>query len=292
MVQHERVAEDVYSFRSNLYAAVNAGAVVGPDWAVIIDTLALPEETMAVRDFIEQELQIPVRYVINTHYHADHSWGNHFFPGAVVIAHGLCRKYLAERGVQSLEAERSKDLSLQKVKIVLPHITFLEGSIELRVGKKTLKLFHLPGHSPDGTGVLIKEDRVLFSGDIFLPLPYIVDGDYDECIKSMKKITTMGLENVVEGHGDIILRGEVGYFVDENIAYLSEVKKAVRKAARRKYPLDLLETIDVESCGKSRVLMGGLAEELHKNNLIGLYRQLYGEDPIGSEDEYEIYGDR
>ena len=76
-------------------------------------------------------------------------------------------------------------------------------------------------------------------------------------VESMKKITTLGLENVVQGHGDIVLRGEVDQVVDENIQYLNELKKAVKKASRRKYPLDLLEEIDVEECGKSRVLLAG-----------------------------------
>jgi cyclase len=80
MIQRERVADNVYTFQSDVYAQVNSGAVVGPNWAVVIDTLALPEETLAIRDFIEQEVNVPVRYVINTHYHADHAWGNYFFP--------------------------------------------------------------------------------------------------------------------------------------------------------------------------------------------------------------------
>jgi glyoxylase-like metal-dependent hydrolase (beta-lactamase superfamily II) len=88
-VQRERVADNVYSFQSDVYAQVTAGAVVGPNWAVVIDTLAIPEETLAIRDFIEPELSVPVRYVINTHYHADHSWGNYFFPGSTIVAHSL-----------------------------------------------------------------------------------------------------------------------------------------------------------------------------------------------------------
>mgnify|MGYP001039916813 FL=1 len=79
MFQRERIADNVYSFQSEVYAQVNAGAVIGPNWAVLIDTLALPEESLAIRDFIEQELNVPVRYIINTHGHADHAWGNCFF---------------------------------------------------------------------------------------------------------------------------------------------------------------------------------------------------------------------
>jgi glyoxylase-like metal-dependent hydrolase (beta-lactamase superfamily II) len=93
-MQRERVADNVFYFQSDVYAQVTAGAVIGPNWAVVIDTLAIPEETIQIRDFIEQELNLPVRYVIDTHYHADHAWGNCFFPGATIIAHALCRKQL------------------------------------------------------------------------------------------------------------------------------------------------------------------------------------------------------
>ena len=98
MLQRERVAENVYSFQSDVYAQVNAGAVVGPNWAIVIDTLALPEETLEIRRFIEQELQIPVRYVINTHYHADHTWGNYLFPNATILSSTLCRELIDTKG--------------------------------------------------------------------------------------------------------------------------------------------------------------------------------------------------
>ena len=131
------------------------------------------------------------------------------------------------------------------------------------------------------------QSGLLFAGDTVMSVPYIVDGDMDVSIKSMRSLVKLGLENIVQGHGDIILRGEVELIMEENIAYLNEVRKAVRKASRRKYPLDLLEQVDVESCGKSRVLLGGLAEDLHQNNLKAYYRQEYGEEPVGSEVYYE-----
>ena len=286
MIQRERVADSVYTFQSDVYAQVNAGAVVGPNWAVVIDTLALPEETLAIRDFIEQELNVPVRYVVNTHYHADHAWGNYFFPGAVVISHILCRHLLKERGEPSLEEARDQNQAFRNIKIVLPHITVDEGNISLRVGKKTLTMFALPGHSMDNLVVLIEEDRVMYSGDTCMPIPYIVDGDIDVLTESLKKISKMGLENIVQGHGDIVLRGEIVNYVTNDLAYLDEIRKAVRKSSRRKYAMDLLETVDVESCGKSRVLLGGLAEELHQRNLVALYRHMYGEEPLSSEVEY------
>lgn len=286
MLQRERVAENVYSFQSDVYAQVNAGAIVGPNWAIVIDTLALPEETLEIRQFIEQELQVPVRYVINTHYHADHTWGNYLFPNATILSSTLCRQLIDTKGRASLEEAKKQGTTFRQGRIVLPHLTFSEGTMNLRIGKKTLTMIPLPGHSPDNIGVVVEEDRVLFAGDVFMPIPYIVDGDADEMIVSLKEIGKMGLENVVQGHGDIVLRGEVEISIKDNLAYLSAIRRAVRKAARRKYPWDLLEEIGVEECGKSRVLIGGLAEELHTRNLYALYEQLYGEPPSSSEDEY------
>jgi glyoxylase-like metal-dependent hydrolase (beta-lactamase superfamily II) len=285
VLKRERVAENVYSFQSDVYAQVNAGAVIGPNWAVVIDTLAFPEETLGIRQFIEQDLQVPVRYLINTHYHADHTWGNFLFPNATILAHALCRQLLDTRGRASLEAAKKQGTTFRQTRIVLPQITFSDGSFNLRVGKKNLSFISLPGHSADNIGVIVEEDRVLLAGDVFMPLPYIVDGDVDEMIASLKEIGKLGLENVIQGHGDIVLRGEVEGSVKDNLAYLSAIRRAVRKAGRRKYPWDMLEEISVEECGKSRVLIGGLAEELHSRNLYAMYEQLFGKPPASSEEE-------
>jgi len=273
-MHRERVSENVFWFQSEIYAQVTAGVVAGPQWAVVIDTLALPDETLSIREFIEHELNVPVRYVINTHYHADHTWGNCFFPGATVIAHALCRDMLEERGVPSLEAAKRQNPALRQVKIVLPQMTFAEGELTLRVGKKNLILSLATGHSKDGIAVLVEEDRILFAGDSFMPLPYIVDGDIDEIMASIKRMGRMGLENIVQGHGDVILRGEIDAAVRENLNYLSAIKRAVKAAARRKNAIELLDNITIESCGKSRVYLGGLAQTLHQRNLHALLQQM------------------
>jgi len=273
-MHRERISENVFWFQSEIYAQVTAGVIAGPQWAVVIDTLATPEETLSIREFVEHELSLQVRYVINTHYHADHTWGNCFFPGATVIAHSLCRAALEEKGLPSLEAARKQNTTLKQVKIVLPHLTFDRGEMTLRVGKKNLILSSALGHSRDGISVLVEEDRILFAGDAFMPLPYLVDGDINELVASIKKISKMGLENVVQGHGDIILRGEIDAAVKENLAYLSAIRKSVRTALKRKNPLEYLDEVTIEESGKSRVHLGGLAEPLHRRNLRALYRHM------------------
>jgi glyoxylase-like metal-dependent hydrolase (beta-lactamase superfamily II) len=283
-MHRERVSENVYWFQSDVYAQVTAGVVAGPQWAVVIDTLALPDETLGMREFIEHELGVPVRYVINTHYHADHSWGNCFFPGATIIAHARCRELLIDRGMPSLESASKQNPALRQVKIVLPHMTFSQGDMTLRVGKKNLTIIPALGHSNDGISILVEEDRILFAGDAFMPIPYIVDGNADDIAASIKRIGRMGLENIVQGHGDIILRGEIEAAIKENLNYISAIKKVVRTAARRKAPMEYLEGISIEECGKSRVYLGGLAVSLHERNLRALLNQVQSGKDSGQDD--------
>jgi len=140
--------------------------------------------------------------------------------------------------------------------------------------KKQLQIFPTPGHTPDSVSVLLEEDRILFAGDAFMPIPFIVGGDADVLAETTRMIGSMSLENIIQGHGDIVLRGEIEDAVKSNLAYLKTIQKVAKTAARRKNPVEYLEQHDIESCGKSRVALSGTAEELHKNNLLWL-TQMY-----------------
>jgi len=274
----ERIADNVYWFQSEIYAQVTAGVVVGSNWAVVIDTLATPDETLEMRGFIEDTLQMPVRYIINTIYHADHTWGNCYFPGATVIGHSLCRMLMAERSEDALKEMKEEYPVYERTKIVLPSLTFDSGTLSLQVGKKHLKIFPTPGNSPDGISVLVREDRILFSGDAFMPLPYIVEGDVDVLADTIRTIGKMSLENIVQGHGEIILRGEIENATRSNLNYIANLKKVIKAAVRIKDPTRKLLDATVEICGKSRVLLGGQVETLHRRNLIALYQKESGRD--------------
>jgi glyoxylase-like metal-dependent hydrolase (beta-lactamase superfamily II) len=269
-MQRERVSDNVYWFQSDTYAQVTAGAVVGPQWALLIDTL-MPQDTPLVKDYIEHTLSVPVKYIINTHHHADHSWGNCFFPNATVIGHKICRDIMTTTSNSALEVAAKENAQFKSLSIIAPHITFEEGSLTIKVGKKQVRLFPTPGHSDDGISILLEEDRVLFAGDAFMPLPFFVGGDPDELAESIRLISKMSLENIIQGHGDIILRGEIEEAARSNLNYLKNVRKIVKASMRRRNTLEVLREVDIESCGKNRVTLGGCATELHQHNLRYLY---------------------
>jgi hypothetical protein len=91
----------------------------------------------------------------------------------------------------------------------------------------------------------------------------------------------MGLENIIQGHGDIILRGEIDAAVKENLNYLAAIRKVAKTASRRRSPEEFLETTRIEECGKSRVHLGGLAQTLHERNLKALVAQMQEESGEG-----------
>ncbi|MBI9048530.1 MAG: MBL fold metallo-hydrolase [Anaerolineaceae bacterium] len=272
-MQRERISDNVFWFQSDIYAQVTAGVIVGPQWSVLIDTLAMPDETLAMRSFIEDDLRAPVRYIINTHSHADHSWGNCFFPGATIIGHAICRSNMLENETAALEESSKHNPALKNVKIIAPHITLRNGTLTLKVGKKTLNIFASDGHSDDGISILIEEDRVLFAGDAFLPLPYIVNGDLHKNVATLQMYHNLTLENIIQGHGDIILRGEIDAAIENNITYLTAIETYIEDHADSMSIQEIITEASIEEFGKERILLGGLVDSLHKRNLVFLYQK-------------------
>lgn len=273
-MQRERVSDDVYVFTSELYAQVTAGAVITPDGAVLIDTLAFPSETREIAAFVERRLSVPVRYLINTHYHADHVHGNYLFPRALIVSHALCRQILIKQGPNAFAEARTQSPELGELRLRLPDVVFEGGAMNLYMGDKTLQLLHAPGHSRDGIMVYVKEDRILFASDTVMPVPYIVDGDPDDMLRSLELINGLALENIVQGHGEVILRGEIEETIGSHMRYLNAIRTRVARALARRASRASLRNIDIEKCGKSRIPLNGLVQQLHVANLMALYDRL------------------
>lgn len=271
-MQRERVTEDVYVFMSGLYAEVAATVVITPDGAVIIDTLPFPQETMQVRDFALARCPAGIRYVVNTHHHADHVYGSYLFPEAELVAHRLCRQILIKIGDESLAQAKALTPALADVRLRIPQLVF-DTDLLIRLGEKTIHLMYAPGHTPDGVIAHIREDKVLVASDVVTPVPLIVQGDIATLSKTLRRIKGLNLENVIQGHGGVLLRGEIDETMDANVAYLRAAERRVRALVEKGAPRSELNSISIESCGKSRIPLGGLSLRLHQANLDHLYSE-------------------
>ena len=272
-MQQERVAEDIHVFTSDLYAQVTASAVLTTEGVVLLDTLVYPEETLEIKRFLEGRLGKKVIYVINSHFHADHTTGTCFFEDAHVISHAKCRSLLDQRGRESLERARASSEEMSQVALVLPDIVFDNGSMTLHIGGKTLQLWHTPGHSPDSICCYVQEDHVLLAADTLMPIPFFVDGNIDDFVSSLQSLQGQNYENVVQGHGEVILRGEVAEKIQSDLDYLENLRQAVDGALASEAADHALEAISIESCGKSRILLNGAVQDLHRQNVLSLARQ-------------------
>jgi cyclase len=272
----ERVTEDVYVFISQLYAEVGAAVIATPEGAVVVDTAPFPQEAREIRDFALRQCPQGIRYVINTHHHADHIYGSYLFPEAELIAHRSCRQILLQYGEESLVRAQAQTPALAPVKLRIPQLVF-ETEMLLRLGEKTIHLMHAPGHSVDGIIVHIREDKVLVASDVVTPVPLAVRGDRQALVESLKLIKTLNLENVIQGHGGVLLRGEIDETVDSNVKYLRCLEREVRLILDKGLPRSAAREIDIESCGKSRIPLGGLVQRLHQANAESFYDELVAE---------------
>ncbi len=276
----ERVSNNIYVFTSDLYAQVTAGAIITRDGAILVDTLPFPEESHEMATFIARVCRPGVQYVILTHYHADHTYGAYLFPQADVMAHIHCRALLTQVGTPALEEAKIEVPELEEVVLRSPDITFQDGEIGVRLGGRMIRLIHTPGHTQDSVMVYVEDDRVMFAADTVMPVPSIVDGDMDILRASLRKVTERPIENMVQGHGEVILRGEVQGMVDISLAYLDTIEGMATQAVEsdkgrgKGDGWKSLQENSIESCGLSRIPLNGLVQQIHVANLLSLYERM------------------
>jgi glyoxylase-like metal-dependent hydrolase (beta-lactamase superfamily II) len=135
-----------------------------------------------------------------------------------------------------------------------------------------------PGHTPDSIVVQVKEDKVLLAADTLMPLPYFVGGNHQDFVNSLQNLLELGVETVVQGHGEVLLRGEIKEAVASNVRYLSAIQKRVAALVEARQGHEALRKLDIESCGKSRIPLNGLVQDLHYANLQALYQEMTGTD--------------
>jgi len=274
----ERVTEEIYVFTSERYALVNSVAFLTTEGIIVIDALPFPTEARKIAAFLGKQGSGRFHSLVLTHYHMDHAYGLFAFPEHLdVIAHDLCRQKLLEVGEASLIEARQSDSSFDDVRLRIPTITFNKGELLLRGGDKTLRLLSLPGHTADNIGVFYEEERVLVTGDAVMAIPIIADGDWRQELQTLHAIKEMAPETLIQGHGEVILRGEVQVILDRYINYLERVEEQARLVLAQDKPRTVIKDIPLETCGLERVPLGIASHRLHVANILTVYDRLKAE---------------
>jgi glyoxylase-like metal-dependent hydrolase (beta-lactamase superfamily II) len=277
----ERVSEEIFLFTSDRYALVNSVAILTERGTVVVDALPFPDEARQIARFLEIRSGMDFYSLILTHHHMDHIYGLYAFPEHLdVVSSELCRQRLLEVGESSLAEARESDPTFEEVVLRIPSITFDTGEFLVEAGDKTFRLFPLPGHSADNIGVFYEEEEVLITGDAVMAIPIIADGDWDEAIRTLAFIKDMGPDTVIQGHGEVILRGEVGTVMDEYIAYLECVREQAELILKKGRDRREIWDIPLERCGLERVPLGIASHQLHVANILSVYDKLAVEQGV------------
>jgi len=163
---HE-VGDDVF-FRRYESLALTIGAVVGDDGVLIVDTRASHDQAYELIKDLTMLTDLPVCWVVNTHYHWDHCWGNALFRAAELWGHANTRLELIEHGeearrrvVNSLPIEHHA--AIREVEIVPPEHTFSDR-VSLDIGRAVDLRYHGRGHTNSDISVAVAD--VVFAGDL------------------------------------------------------------------------------------------------------------------------------
>jgi|GEM_PF-96484 len=274
----ERASEDIYIFTSERYAQVTASLIVSGNTGVLIDTLPFPEETAQIALLAHKRCPDGVRYIIYTQHEADHIYGAYLFPRAEIVAHTMAREFMIAKAYNALAKAKTSSKEFEHVSIRLPTFTFSQGTFTLRLPGKTLEIFPTSGHTPDSVSVLLHEERLLFAGDTVMAIPTIASGDVNQLKDSLTRIAGMQLESIVQGHGEMILRGEIKEVMRRSINYLDNLQAKVQNIIETGGTREQARAITIESCGLQRVLLNGVVGPLHIANVLALYdrMKLYG----------------
>ncbi len=269
----DRISEQIYVFISDLYVQVSATVVLTPEGAVVFDTLPFPSETRQMLDFCHAQMgPRSVRYLVLTHHHSDHVNGAYLFQEAQVIAHSHCRDMLAVHGPANLARGRRQNAALADAELRLPDMVF-DDELHLHLGEQHIELMHLGGHTDDIVGGFIQSERVFVASDAMMPVPHVAGGSVADLKGALRRIRDSKPAFVVQGHGDVLLKGEVAETVQANLAYLDKIVATVHEIVDKGIDPAILRRIDIEACGLSRIPLDGKVSQLHLANLVSLYRE-------------------
>ena len=217
-------------------AGSNAGFVIGDDGVLVVDSFFNLDAARALVAEIHRLTPKPIRYVVNTHYHIDHTGGDKALrdAGAVIIAHRNVRGWVRTENVHLLGAQITPEFKAQIAALALPDIT-TDKDLTVWLGSRKVVVRTVLGHTGGDLTIFVPDAKVLFTGDLLwrkIP-PNLIDGSVKEWTATdadFEHMPDAAQLVFVPGHGDVANLKDVEDFR----AYLLDLRRLVtdgRKAA-------------------------------------------------------------
>ena len=222
----------------------NAGFVITDDGVVVIDSLGSPTLGKELLESIRRLTTQPIRYVIVTHYHADHVYGLQAFKaaGATILAHPEGREYLTSDTAQRrLEASRQELFPWidENTRLVSADRWLDAEETTLRVGSFEFVIRHVgPAHTPEDVVVFVPKLAVLFAGDLVFRgrIPFVGQADSQNWIASLGRLIELHPKLMVPGHGPVSEMPLADLELTRD--YLVYLRKSMREAAENLEPFE------------------------------------------------------
>ena len=213
-------------------AAANGGFVIGDDGVAVIDSFASANAAKELLTEIRQRTELPIKFVINTHYHGDHVGGNGVFAdaGASVIAHRNVRTWIHAENLRLIGDKAPQDIKTMIQGITRPSVLFLDG-VNLYLGDREIQVRFFPGHTGGDSVVFVPDAGVAFAGDLLWRnmVPNMVDGTTPAWIATLDTLVKTNAQyTFIPGHGDVANARDVIAFRD----YLDAVRTLVSDVQR------------------------------------------------------------
>lgn len=239
------VAEGVYAFvqPDGGWCLNNAGLVASRGLAVLVDTAATETRTRRLREQVERVVPGGPDFVVNTHFHGDHTFGNgQFTERAVIVAHEGTRADTAEAGLGLRQLW--PDVEWGATPLTLPTVTFRDA-LTLHAEDLRVELLQVgPAHTASDVVAWVPERSVLFTGDVVWSqvTPYVLMGSVSGSLRALERLRALRPATVVPGHGPV----GGPELIDATEAYLrrlQELAEAGRRAGRT--PLETARAADL-----------------------------------------------
>ena len=222
----------------------NAGFFVTDEGVVVVDALGSPALAQELLREIHRVTPQALRYVVVTHYHADHIYGLQTLAqaGAKVIGHASAREYLnSDTAQRRLEASRI-DLApwIDANTRLVPADQWLDTQeTRFRLGSMDFVVDHVgPAHTPEDVVVFVPQLGVLFAGDLFFQgrIPFVGQADSRLWIQALNRLMKYQPKIVIPGHGPASTNPMVDMTMTRD--YLLYLRKTMGEAAKNMEPFE------------------------------------------------------